>query len=100
MWFIGVEVEQETSAPPPKKKSWIRPCLPATGKCDWNPSTCTHIHDACPPDWERCPQYDIECPLATNHCCCRKIKQKLKSVPQLPLLRPMKKDGNTLLSFS
>ena len=21
MWFIGVEVEQETSAPPPKKKS-------------------------------------------------------------------------------
>ena len=24
MWFIGVEVEQETSAPPPKKKSWIR----------------------------------------------------------------------------
>ena len=28
MWFIGVEVEQETSAPPPKKKFWIRPCLP------------------------------------------------------------------------
>ena len=26
MWFIGVEVEQETSASPPKKKSWIRPC--------------------------------------------------------------------------
>ena len=27
MWFIGVEVEQETSAPPPpKKKSCIRPC--------------------------------------------------------------------------
>ena len=25
MWFIGVEVEQETIAPPPKKKSWIRP---------------------------------------------------------------------------
>ena len=25
MWFVGVEVEQETSAPPPKKKSWIRP---------------------------------------------------------------------------
>ena len=25
MCFIGVEVEQETSAPPPKKKSWIRP---------------------------------------------------------------------------
>ena len=25
MWFIGVEVEQQTSAPPPKK-SWIRPC--------------------------------------------------------------------------
>ena len=27
MWFISVEVEQETSAPPPKKKSWIRPWL-------------------------------------------------------------------------
>ena len=26
MWFIGVELEQETSPPPPKKKSWIRPC--------------------------------------------------------------------------
>ena len=26
MWFIGVEVEQETSAPPPKKKNWIHPC--------------------------------------------------------------------------
>ena len=25
MRFIGVEVEQETSAPPPKTKSWIRP---------------------------------------------------------------------------
>ena len=25
MWFISVEVEKETSAPPPKKKSWIRP---------------------------------------------------------------------------
>ena len=24
VWFIGVEVEQEASAPPPKK-SWIRP---------------------------------------------------------------------------
>ena len=27
MWFVGVEVEEETSAPPPKKKSWIRPCV-------------------------------------------------------------------------
>ena len=26
MWFIGVEVEQETSAPPPQKKSLSRPC--------------------------------------------------------------------------
>ena len=32
MWFIGVEVEQETSAPSPKKKSWIRPCKPFTCK--------------------------------------------------------------------
>ena len=27
MRFIGVEVEQEKSAPPPGKKSWIRPCI-------------------------------------------------------------------------
>ena len=27
MWFTGVEVEQETSTPSPKKKSWIRPCF-------------------------------------------------------------------------
>ena len=25
MWFIGVEVEQETSAPPPKKKAGSTP---------------------------------------------------------------------------
>ena len=31
MWFIGVEVEQEKSAPPPKK-SWIRPCIQRCGK--------------------------------------------------------------------
>ena len=29
MWFIGVEVEQETSAPL-LKKSWIRPCVQVT----------------------------------------------------------------------
>ena len=32
MWFIGVEVKQETSAPPPKKKSWIRPWPPLSRK--------------------------------------------------------------------
>ena len=26
MWFIAVEVEQETSAPRLQKNSWIRPC--------------------------------------------------------------------------
>ena len=31
MWFIGVEVEQETSAPRPKKNSWIRPWV---GNCE------------------------------------------------------------------
>ena len=30
MWFIGVEVEQETSAPPPKKKSVLDPPLNMT----------------------------------------------------------------------
>ena len=27
MWFIGVDVEQETSAPPPKKNSGSAPVL-------------------------------------------------------------------------
>ena len=27
MWFIGVEVEQETSAPPPKKNPGSAPAL-------------------------------------------------------------------------
>ena len=27
MWFISVQVEQDTSAHPPKKRSWIRPCI-------------------------------------------------------------------------
>ena len=29
MWFIGVEVEQETSAPPPKKNPGSAPVLQA-----------------------------------------------------------------------
>ena len=29
MWFIGVEVEQETSAPPPKKNPGSAPDQPA-----------------------------------------------------------------------
>ena len=28
MWFIGVEVEQETNAPPPKKNSGSAPVFP------------------------------------------------------------------------
>ena len=28
MWFIGVEVEQETSAPPPKKNPGSAPASP------------------------------------------------------------------------
>lgn len=42
--------------------------LPAARKCTWNCGTCTYIHDECPPDWERCPQYDSDCPCPTNHC--------------------------------
>ena len=35
MWFIGVEVEQDTSAPPPKKKPGSAPCIgtAAPNKC-------------------------------------------------------------------
>ncbi|KAM7435139.1 hypothetical protein ABFA07_014872 [Porites harrisoni] len=53
--------------PPPKPKTKPQPNV-----CDWPRGTCTYIYDPCPPDWERCPQYDSGCKLATNHCCCRK----------------------------
>ena len=37
MWFIGVEVEQETSAPPPKKNPGSAPELPIhEWKSHWN----------------------------------------------------------------
>ena len=32
MWFIGVEVEQETSAPPPKKNPRSAPDMPSKKK--------------------------------------------------------------------
>ena len=32
MWFICVQLEQETSAPPPKKESWIRPWVRMKGR--------------------------------------------------------------------
>ena len=57
--------------------------LPAARKCTWNCGTCTYIHDECPPDWERCPQYDSDSlvQLTTVSCC----HKHLKYVPQLPL---------------
>ena len=39
MWFIGVEVEQETSAPPPKKNPGSAPgdcCICTTMQIEWN----------------------------------------------------------------
>lgn len=44
----------------------------AAGQCGWPRGTCTYYKDPCPPNWERCAQYDKDCPIATNHCCCRK----------------------------
>ena len=35
LWFIGVEVEQETSAPPPKKNPGSAPGLRLTKMCKW-----------------------------------------------------------------
>ncbi|XP_029188046.2 uncharacterized protein LOC114955386 isoform X2 [Acropora millepora] len=40
------------------------------GLCDPPTGVCTFINDPCPPGLRRCPQYDDECPVATNHCCC------------------------------
>ena len=58
MWFIGVEVEQETSAPPPKKNpgsapvNHIIPYLPAARALRPalpNPhTTCTFARSFCP----------------------------------------------------
>ena len=38
MWFIGVEVEQETSAPPPKKNPGSAPAL-SNANSIWNART-------------------------------------------------------------
>ena len=41
MWFIGVELEQETSAPPPKKNPGSAPALPLkqTDRTCWTTQT-------------------------------------------------------------
>ena len=53
MWFIGVEVEQETSAPPPKKNPGSAPVLTGAEcgkglfhiqKFVRNPGSCTLLH--------------------------------------------------------
>ena len=36
MWFNGVEVEQETSAPPPKENPGSAPGRTGCNKKDWN----------------------------------------------------------------
>ena len=40
MWFIGVEVEQETSAPPPKKNPGSAPEI---GDCEQSMSSSTSL---------------------------------------------------------
>ena len=41
MWFIGVEVEQEMSAPPPKKNPGYAPvCYLTTEDIKWNACSC------------------------------------------------------------
>ena len=59
-----------TTKPTPKPKT--TPPHPPKNVCDWPVGTCTYKYDPCPPDWERCPQYDYGCKVKTNHCCCRK----------------------------
>ena len=58
MWFIGVEVEQETSAPPPKKN-------PGSAPVTWNqiePVTYIHISIFLRPD----QGYDLD--VVNNLC--------------------------------
>ena len=66
-WLICFKV---TTKPPHKPKT--TPPHPPKNVCDWPVGTCTYKYDPCPPDWERCPQYDYGCKVKTNHCCCRK----------------------------
>ena len=50
MWFIGVEVEQETSAPPPKKNPGSAPAHPERkhkhGCASMTPSTNKSFYNA------------------------------------------------------
>lgn len=39
--------------------------------CDWPRGGCTDKNAPCPPNWERCAQYDNECSQGNTHCCCR-----------------------------
>ena len=68
--FVSFIFAKATTKPTPKPTT--KPPHPPKNVCDWPVGTCTYKYDPCPPDWERCPQYDYGCKLATNHCCCRK----------------------------
>ena len=55
MWFIGVEVEQETSAPPPKKNPGSAPetkPFPATNVLDWSGASVFTLEKDCSWNWE------------------------------------------------
>ena len=43
MWFMGVEVEQEMSAPPPEKNPGSAPGTPDVFVYFWRPYWCTNM---------------------------------------------------------
>ena len=49
MWIISVEVEQETSAPPPKKNPGSAPALYCPTLIFPNPGASRDTHQTCPP---------------------------------------------------
>ena len=51
--------------------------------CEWPRGDCTYKNATCPPNWERCVQYDNECSQSNTHCCCRSsIPGKLQMLCQ------------------
>ena len=62
MWFIGVEVEQETSAPPPKKN-------PGSAPDKGNNLSSMTCHSSLSPGWRYSP--------SRLHCMCLIIKRRI-----------------------
>ena len=64
MWFIGVEVEQETSAPPPKKNPGSAP-----GWVMLSSLLCIHIRSIDVNKWWLAQKSSMKRPIENQHVC-------------------------------